>query len=572
MATAAWMWHCTEIEQLWGHAPLFLFGSAWAGWQTWRSPKTPFSWQAPEWKPFIWSSISGIMLAAAFPPYPTAWIAFFAWIPWLMMAHGIMNDGAPKPLRRLFRYSYHTMLTWNIIATFWVANTALIAGLFAFVMNAFLMCLPLVAWGWIYQRTNKVHWMALVSFWLTFEYIHLRWELSWTWLTLGNAFASLPSWIQWYEFTGVFGGSLWIWLINIFIFLAWQQNTTDLKKYLKPVLAVLLPIATSLALYFTYTPQGSPVEAVVIQPNFEPHYEKFSVGESAQMQQFLRLSDSLVTPQTQYLIFPETSFGSVEVEPQASQSVLITLRQYLDKHPSLKLVMGLGAYRKLDPTEADTPFSRTFERKNGNGFRYEVFNAGAQMESGQTDIQWYYKSKLVPGAEFVPYPFLFFWAKPVVDALDGSMQGHATQAEREVFTSSTGKIGPAICYESVYGEYYTGYVRTGAQLMAIMTNDGWWDCTAGHKQHLAYASLRAIETRRDIVRSANTGVSAFIDQKGGIHQATEYGVATGIRGQVLLNDQVTFYTRWGDLIGRIGLFVALLVGFNGISRGLGGKR
>ena len=92
-------------------------------------------------------------------------------------------------------------------------------------------------------------------------------------------------------------------------------------------------------------------------------------------------------------------------------------------------------------------------------------------------------------------------------------------------------MAPVICYESVYGEYSTGYIKKGAQAIFIMTNDGWWDNTAGHRQHLYFASLRAIEARRAIARSANTGISAFVNQRGDILQPTRYDEPIAIKTQ-----------------------------------------
>ena len=110
-------------------------------------------------------------------------------------------------------------------------------------------------------------------------------------------------------------------------------------------------------------------------------------------------------------------------------------------------------------------------------------------------------------------------------------------------------------------------------MLFIGTNDGWWDNTAGHRQHLRYARLRAIETRRSIARSANTGVSALINQRGEILQPTKYGEAAAIRGELRLNQAITFYVRWGDVVARLAMFAAIILLLNTFVRGyLGAKR
>lgn len=116
-------------------------------------------------------------------------------------------------------------------------------------------------------------------------------------------------------------------------------------------------------------------------------------------------------------------------------------------------------------------------------------------------------------------------------------------------------IGCAVCYESVYGEYYTDYIRKGAKAMTIITNDAWWGDTPGYHQHLNYASLRAIETRRAIARCANTGISAIITPYGtAIHQ-TPWAEEATIKAQIPLSDEITFYVKYGDITGRVCTFI-----------------
>ena len=134
-------------------------------------------------------------------------------------------------------------------------------------------------------------------------------------------------------------------------------------------------------------------------------------------------------------------------------------------------------------------------------------------------------------------------------------------------------VGCAVCYESVYGEYYTGYVQQGAKAMTIITNDAWWGDTPGYRQHLSYASLRAIETRHAIARCANTGISAIVSPSGKILKPTPWWEQASIRSYVPLREDLTFFVTHGDITGRICSFLfcllllALAVRFSGASRG-----
>jgi len=140
--------------------------------------------------------------------------------------------------------------------------------------------------------------------------------------------------------------------------------------------------------------------------------------------------------------------------------------------------------------------------------------------------------------------------------LGGSSGSLGASKVREVFQWQKVKVGPIICYESIYGEFVAGYVRNGANMLAIITNDGWWGDTQGHKQHYTYARLRAIENRRDIARAANTGNSGFFNQSGDDFLKTEYWVPGVEKKEVYLNDEITFYTKYGDYLARFSMLIS----------------
>ena len=546
-AFLAWrMYALDRQELLWGHLPLYFFAAAWAGLVLATSRKNV------RWLGL--STVSGVLLAAGFPPLPFTFLLFIAWIPLLMVESEITAAGGPRTGRAVFKYAYHSFIVWNILTTFWLANASFLAGVFSIAANALLMSLPFALFHWSRKYLPRLSYLLLIAFWLTFEYLHLRWELSWPWLTLGNAFSEFPSWVQWYEYTGVLGGSLWILLVNI---LLWK------RRFSAAGAALAVPLIASLAIYYTYKEAGSdPIEVVVVQPNYESHYEKFETPELEQLSRFIALVDSSVTVDTRYVIFPETSFGPIRDEEIGSESVTRRIQAWTDQHPGLTLITGLTLFHVFEGEEAHSPYVREFERK-GEVMYYEAFNGATQFEAGAKEYPIYKKSKLVPGAESFPYSRFVFFLKPIVDKLGGSAAGLATLPHHSACHCLHGhRVAPIICYESVFGEYHTGYIRAGAQFGAIITNDGWWDNTAGHRQHLRLASLRAIETRRDIARSANTGISAFINQRGDILQPTKYEEARAIRGTVRPNDRITFYVVWGDLIGRIALFLALVLFLN----------
>jgi apolipoprotein N-acyltransferase len=182
------------------------------------------------------------------------------------------------------------------------------------------------------------------------------------------------------------------------------------------------------------------------------------------------------------------------------------------------------------------------------------------------NIQSYHKSKLVPGVEKMPWPALFKYVEKFAIDLGGISGSLGMQDEREAFFTPDKKFaaGPIVCYESVYGQYVGEYVKKGANFLAIITNDGWWGDTPGYKQHLKYGALRAIETRRSIVRSANTGITATINQKGEIENKTSWWKEDAIKASINVNDHITFYTRFGDYLGLLAIFTSIAIGLSSV--------
>lgn len=570
------MFQLYQQELLWAYRPLWLLLAGWFGIVIFRQSRKLKRLGSLNTRPLLLSTLSGLLLGIGFPDIlPLPFLLWFAWVPLLLLEQEWRLKGESKK-RELLPYLFHTFVLWNIVATYWVMNTSFFAGLFANFANSLLMCIPWVLYLWTRKHLPKMGYASLIAYWLTFEYIHLNWELTWPWLTLGNGWAEYPALIQWYEYTGVFGGSLWIWIVNILLVkvaLAAQKNGSIglvLKAgWLKPTVVMVLPLLVSIFMYTQYEEKGESIDVVVVQPNFEPHYEKFDrVPEQAQLDQFIALSLPMLDTEVDYLLFPETSYGFVQEDNIWASRSSLRLQQAFEAYPQLKLVTGLNAYYDFKASDVRTPATR--ERiRNGQKIEFEMMNLAAQLPlNPELAPQTYRKSKLVPGPEQFPFRNILFFMEPLVDQLGGTTAGLGTQAERSAFTSETAAIAPVICYESIFGEYYADYVRHGkAQAAFIMTNDGWWDNTAGHRQHLYYASLRAIETRRSIARAANTGISCFINQRGDISQPTAYNEAIAIRGTVTLNNEVTFYVKWRDMIARIALFISILCILNAFVKG-----
>ena len=482
---------------------------------------------------------------------------FIGLVPLFMADENLRNEYGKAKRAKIFWYAFNAFLIWNICTTWWVLNTSFLPGIVANLANTALFATVFVIFH--QARTvlrERVQPYVFTALWIAFEYLHMQWEISWPWLTFGNALAEYPACIQWYEFTGVFGGSAWIILANYWIYQWWRSARRSKGALVRILIWILVPIGWSLWRYYTYPLAQGDIEVVAVQPNFEPHYEKFSIPQREQLTRFIDLSRSALTDSTDYLVFPETSFDLVRLGHLDNDYRIQALRTLLNEYPNLHIVSGLESFR-VHEEKSDLSSMREMTNRNGEVFYFDVQNSAIQLDNeGAPEV--YFKSKLVPGAEHFPFRDFLPFLKPIVDMLQGSIAGLTTQESRVVFHSDAGDVAPVICYESVYGEYVGEYIRKGAGIIFIVTNDGWWDRTPGHIQHLKFGALRAVEHRRPIARSANTGISCFINQRGDILQPTRYRETVAIRGKLDPGKTLTFYTQWGDIIARVAIFLAVL--------------
>ncbi|MBA2746659.1 MAG: apolipoprotein N-acyltransferase [Flavisolibacter sp.] len=510
--------------------------------------------------------LSGILLTLAWPASGIAPLLFIAFIPLLFVEDAAMKPAPIISGRFVFIYAYITFFTFNLLTTWWVKYASLFGAVAAIFFNALFMALVFYLFHITRKKLgNKLGYLSLVVFWVTFEFLHMDWDLSWPWLTLGNGFAGWQRMIQWYEFTGVLGGTIWIWVVNILLYnvlatkLFRNGNSHYTRNLIIVISLVIVPVAYSIFRYHTYEETPNPVNIAVVQPNIDPYNEKFSGMSSAeQLQRILTLSASVTDSTTDYVVAPETALPDGIWEEELDRHPQIErLKNFQAQYPDVTWVIGLASNKFYPDSNQRTATARKFTQAEGY---YDSFNTAMQLQPAG-DIQLHHKSKLVPGVEKMPFPELFKHLDAFAIDLGGISGSLGMQEIPSVFTSSTAghTIAPVICYESIYGDYMTDYIKQGASLIFIITNDGWWSDTPGYRQHLKYATLRAIELRRSIARSANTGISCFINQRGDILQPTKWWTPDAIKSTLNANTAMTVYARTGDVAGSIASMVSVVL-------------
>jgi apolipoprotein N-acyltransferase len=518
--------------------------------------------------------LSSLLLWLAWPPHTyLAPLLSVGFVPLLIALHQINQKADKKRGKKLFLTAGLAFFIWNTACIYWIFNSintvnsgfagtiaSLLVSLLPYCFAALLMSIAF----WLYFKllnvsNNKIlSYSGLISFYIALEYFYQSWDAPFPWMTLGNGFAGLHQLIQWYDITGVYGGSLWILLSNILAYEAWKQIETSKTYRLAGYWAALIivPAAYSIYRYQSYQEKQVPVNVVAVQPNIDP-YQKYEANSAAQQIAILKhLTDSVAQVNTEYIIWPETAIPEYADEASIRDNRYYQdLKHFINRYKNASLITGIETVRFYQDkkTESAKPMQ-------GGGF-YDNYNAAMQVENS-ADVQFYHKSKLVPGVEKLPFQRVLSFMAPVFAHFGGSTGGYGWQDEPQPMYAYSGiGVAPVICYESIWGDWVAGFVKRGAQFITVITNDGWWGNSSGKDQHLQYAKLRAIENRRYVVRSANTGISAIINQRGDLVLQSKWWTRTAIKADINLNDDRTFYTQNGDIIAQLlsGIAVLMLV-------------
>lgn len=522
---------------------------------------------------------SGILLGASFPPSPFHALAYVGLIPLLVLLESI------EGWLRSLRYSYLSFLVLHVLTLYWTGGFAvgkdywmMGAGAALLIVHPFFYVAVIALYLLVRRKLGLLlALIALPFLWIAFEYSHALGEFSFPWITLGNSQAyDLPR-IQIAEFTSVYGVSFVILLFNIVGFVLvskiaagkWTLRSGG-TRFCIILLAViyLAPWVYGKTAMRTGKPDANArkVDVGIVQPNVDP-WEKWSTGADSrwasydrQLEQLLQATRSLAKEHPDLVVWPETAIPFRILLPQ-QEFYLRWLRTNLDSL-GVPLLTGLPSTLFYDSANAPITATRTTVRN----VYYEDFNSATLFLPGHPTGSIYRKIVLVPYAERIPYAETFrFLIEPLKWNVGIGMWGIGK--DTLVFSlplrdGSSTALSSMICYESVYPNYVREFVRRGAEFLVIITNDSWWGNTSGAYQHASYASFRAIENRRWIVRVANGGISGYVDPAGVLHEGTKlYTTATLSAAVEPLREQ-TFYVRHGDVFALfcsgIGVLVVLI--------------
>ncbi len=491
------------------------------------------------------SITAGLLLGLSFPPVNLSFLSIPAFILFIHLAN--ITDSN----KQLAFYSYAGFLLWNLSTTYWLMMASVVAGIAANLANAVLMTIPLVLMRFFQKKYQSTLFIVLLQAcaWTTYEFLHHNWDLAWPWLAIGNAWAKQISLIQYISITGHLGITFWVVFTAA---ISYQAIKSAKKKHAYYAIASLLTLPTLSLIYFAIdeplSPDQDSISVTVIQPNHDSYLDYGGMsGNREVVDSLFSITEKYYSDETSLIVWPENAIESAIVMDSRHLNRIADSARTWEKN----FIVGSGLIT-LYP-ENPPELTRGLYRE----IPYNVYN-GAFFADQTGNKTRYDKNNLVPIVERVPFLELL----TVIDVFDwvdwGRIAGFGKGTTPDMLETAEFMTPGLICYDSVYPGWVREFINQGAGFITIITNDGWWGDSSGHRQHFEYARLRAIEFNRWVVRSANNGTSGIIRPDGTVEQKTEYWTRTGFNSNIPIIKEQTFYAKFGDWLSYQTLGITLV--------------
>ena len=484
---------------------------------------------------------SGLLLTASFPKLD--W-GFLAWVAFVPLFYAIRDKSAPASFKLGFLAGlvhYTTLLYWvsGVMETYGNLPVVMCV-VILFLLAAYLSLYPsvfAVLVSRLSARSPAYLWSA-PFLWVMLEYIRAFALSGFPWENLGYSQYRQLQLIQISDIFGIYGLSALIVAVNAVLFEALDAIGRKRAFPWKPTLAVAFAVAGCL-LYGTWRIEqidrvagAAPKRAVaLVQGNIDQSKKWLASFQDETVMRYGRLTLDALETGPHLIVWPETALPFYLLHDEA------LTKQVVDLVRACKVYFVVG--------------SPSF-RRDGREILY--YNSAYLLGPSGEVLGKYDKAHLVPYGEYVPLGRFFPFLGKLVESVGNFEAGD----KGRVLASNGEKLGVLICFEVIFPELARAMVQNGANLLVNITNDAWFGTSSAPYQHLSMAVFRAVENRRAVARAANTGISAFIDPVGRIHDETPLFEEATRTGSLPVMDEKTFYARWGDLFAIGCVLISLI--------------
>ncbi|MEP7145758.1 MAG: apolipoprotein N-acyltransferase [bacterium] len=524
-------------------------------------------------KIFLHIILSGVCYGLSFPPVNLYFLIFFSFV---LIIEIILKS---KNLKHVILRVYTVLFVAGLIAISWIGLSGMrdnadsfliIAGIFVLFVYPLFFIPPVILFYFVNKnfRSGNIKYFSLIVFpflWTAFEYLQTLGQINFPWLFAGHTQTYNLNKIQFAEYTGVFGVSFWICAVSVVLYFIYHKLSEKSWKIISKKSIIFFLILA--AIYFlpdfynifnknNFKDNGK-IKVGIVQPNVDP-WEKWAGKQNDLIYNYLEQIKKIYSenPGIQLIILPETALPYYFKERYFEDRYMMI--KNLTDSINIPIMIGTPDLQYYED-QANAPNDAKIMKSSG--LKYDTYNTAVLFEPGKDKniYQKHHKIKLVIGSERVAYQEILPFAKSLVEWGVG-LSSWQIGEDTNIFVLSDGvTFNTAICYESVYPEFFSGFVNKDADFSVIITNDGWWGKFFGTYQHNRFAVFRSIENRRWIARCANTGISDFIDPEGNMFLETAINQKANIVFDIGLRQDKTFFTKHGDLFSRCCLYFGLSV-------------
>lgn len=514
----------------------------------------------------LWALVSGVLLGLSQPLVigaisedpidPTGLsglLVFVAYVPLLVL----MREARAKPA---YWTAFLAMLVGTSITLYWLVIAMNVFGKIPLVVSvlvlllltgtlAFWLATPFAVTRLVARRFGFAQWLIFPLMTTGSELLRNYGPLGgFPWGTSGQALATVPLLLQGASLVGVYGLVFFIAVVNASLaelFVAWRQKAPLPRGPLVAGVSVLALLVAWGGYRLATEPTDAPtVRVAMLQGNIEQGIK----NESAQNAQFIErryqeLQQRALEAGAEVVVWPEAALprGVRTSWEHLRSSGVVPSRARAEEVPPAAII-GAVAYEKIEGAP------------EGSRSSYRSHNTAIATGEGLKVLGRFDKRHLVPFGEYVPWPL-----GVIVDKIVPGMGTTPGAPWASVAIPVAGReipVGTTICYEGIFPEITRAFVHDGVELMFNVTNDAWYGVSSAAKQHLAFYAMRAAESGRAVARAANTGITAWVDTRGRIHDETKLYTEDVVIADLPLGDEITPYARLGEWVA----FPALLVG------------
>lgn len=497
--------------------------------------------------------ITSILLALSYPPFPLGFLAPVALAIFLFFIKEYSR-------KESFRLGYWLGLLWGAFTLFWIAASTVVGALLAISINALHYA---IVW-WIYSLfKEKNQSLALIAFpfiWVAAEYFRLFTDIRFNWMILAHTQTYFTPLIQFIEITGYHSLSfiVIVFAVSIYALFHFKNRYRVVPAIFSLLILCLFMIYGVVRMDDLEEKKFDSIRCGMVQPNVDP-YEKWDpLFRKQAFEALMEGSQELASENLDLIVWPETA---TPFYLRNREDILEKIHHFLSEK-NLHLLTGTP----------DFGFNEEFQETVS-------YNAAFFFRPDLLNFEFYYKLALVPASESMPFKkklgFLrdldlgggdFFSGKEFkvfnfkIPPRSGKFSSDQYQ---EIISDKHGDVAVGlsaiICYDSVFPHLVRQFVMGGANLLTIITNDGWFGTTSGPSQHARMAVLRAVENRISIIRCANTGISSFIDPAGRVLKYAKLNTKNNLTSLLPLRNVTTLYTQYGDWFGKLTVWMSLLL-------------